>query len=100
MEGFGQQWIQAINNTINALAIKGDTIFEGGSKNSGAYGEVFMSSNNGINWDLVNTGLTSSNHFVYALAISDEYFCRNNGRVYFYLQAMVVFGGPLLRVEV
>ncbi len=48
------------NTAVNALAIKGDTIF------AGTGGGVYLSSNNGSSW--VNSG--STNLDVYALAIS------------------------------
>jgi hypothetical protein len=62
----GQLWT-AVNSgltdlNVEALAIKGDTIF------AGTGGGVFMSSNNGQLWTAVNSGLTDLN--VQTLAIS------------------------------
>jgi hypothetical protein len=59
--------------TINALAVKGDSLFAG-TNGSG----VFRSTDSGASWTAVNTGLT--NNTIYALVVnSNDLFAGTNG---------------------
>ena len=70
-------WINTglTNDTVSALAVKGDSIY------AGTDGGVFLSGNNGTNWTAVNTGLTNSK--VYSLVIGKgNIFAGTNGGVF------------------
>ena len=75
------QWQQTsgpTGGTVNSFAVSEANIF------AGASGGVFLSTNNGSSWSAINTGLTNTD--IYSFAISGtDIFARTNGVEYGYV---------------
>src|ERR1700730_5967555 len=59
------QWVKSsgpVGGSVNAMAVNGNTLY------AGTYGGVFKSTDNGVSWTAVNTGL--ANPWVNALALN------------------------------
>jgi len=65
------QWVQTngpYGGCVRTFAVSGTNLFAGTSDDFGTSGDVFLSTNNGVNWKTVNNGMTDTS--IFALVVS------------------------------
>lgn len=69
----GNNWtstgFNVLYNNFNTFVIAGSLIYAGDNSAYYTSSHVFVSSDNGATWNVINNGFTSSVHFVYALVL-------------------------------